>query len=61
MSELNLEELNITVSEKFIVNAKKAIEDINQSVFTELGCVRLEDDDYGIWSYWTRITAIKII
>ena len=40
-----------SISEKIIINAKKAINDINQTIFTELGCIGLEDEDYGTWSY----------
>tara|TARA_B100001989_G_C24430877_1_gene408953 strand:+ start:635 stop:793 length:159 start_codon:yes stop_codon:yes gene_type:complete len=40
-----------SVSEKVIISAKKAINDINQTIFTELGCIGLEEEDYGTWSY----------
>ena len=41
----------IRQSEKLLLNAKKAISDNNKSIFLDLGCLCLEDEDYGTWSY----------
>ena len=41
----------IRQSEKLLLQAKKAISDNNKSIFLDLGCLCLEDEDYGVWSY----------